>query len=720
MNRPTGSGALNQKITIVDREYVLNNVSGSKVFDDNSVTARRVWCNVKYIGTPSAGASEDREDLQRTGKVKIEAKMRYREDISHDDVVVFMGGLFDIYSIQERGRDEFTIIRAESRDDDTYRIAIADFQSENFYHDYPNGVEDPDADEPGDTRFLDGALVRYESDLSSPMYLEVTQIEDLNLPFDSGTFLLQLPMEWFNDYSKSGLVNGPMTRTAIPCYVNNPDYTLYDIWPDKRVYKTYEDINNVNSQFNKIDGIRIPEKVDNSVFLNILIDLNPNYRCSLPQPYSQIDVTTIPYSGLEQNANFNNLDDKMICTTYKRSYLNSVGYNIQNTSFKLAEYIPLIALRPYIGGDLDRTSLYNPNAFGSSRATVKIGMGRWLSNTFNPTFAGYLTINDVPVMKRGDVPWVDFRWGGIRRHYTAGSVKQYDSLNADFTRDFSTHQLVDQNLSSLDYWDVEVESGSQSGTSRVLLSLRYGNKMGALPYTVTETGGSVVSFYPINMHHANIINASDLTVRAQFVDHYSESDYVSTSPDGWDLRRAFDTSMDVDGYDFSLVPNVALEDLYIRIKNPRLVVSKLNLPDDYELFDDLVYEEVEYKIEGYEVDPFAGGFFSTAEAEYNHLNQVYVYDNIPSEVRDEKEATCVFKFDVEYRLKHFVEPESLFMFSTNDRTFVSPPDNDQYFSTMQVQEEDTTNEFVLHGGMEAQNLFPFTVTHQVKVRDANG
>jgi len=723
MNRPTGSGSLNQKISIVDRQSLLDDTNGSKVFNDDTVIAKKVWCNVKYIGTPSAGASEDREELQRTGKVKIEAKMRYREDIKHDDVVVFMGGLFDIYSIQERGRDEFIVIRAESRDDDTYQIAIADEQSEQFYLEYPYGVEDPAATEDGATRLLSGALIRYD-DTISPIYIETSEIDDASLPFNSSDFYIELPIEWFNDYTKSGLINGDLNDLAVPAYVDDNTATLHDIWPDESVYNTFNGINVLAQTGRKRGGIRIPMPNSSSgespCSISFDLKINPTYRCSLPIPYQLIDVSSIPYEGLNNSAYLSNLDDKMVCATYKKSYLNPIDYTGQETNPKLAYYTPVIAVRPYIGSNLYRTTYYNPSPFGSSTIDIQIGIGRFFSNTLDPQYLGYATINDVPVLKRGDVPWVDFRWGGIRRNYTAGSVKQYDSLNADFTRDFSTHQLVDDGLSVLDYWDVEIESGTVTGTSRVLLSLRYGNKMGALPYTVTESGGTTASFYPVNMHHINIADASNSTVRAQFYQHYTGSDYVATAPSGWDLRRAFDTTLYFDDYGFYRSPNVALEDLYIRIKNPRLIVNKLNLPDGYQDGDDLVYEEVEYKIDGYEIDPITGGFVSSSTAQNNHLNQFYVYDNIPGDVRDEKQATCVFKFDVEYRLKHFVEDDSLFMFSTNDRSFVSPPDSDQYFSTIQVQEEDTVNEFVLHGGMEAQNLFPFTVTHEVKVRDANG
>ena len=74
----------------------------------------------KYIGTPSAGASEERIQEQRTGKIKAEIRCRYFTGVKFEDVIYFEGGKFRIYSIQYEGRHEVLKIRAELRDDDTY------------------------------------------------------------------------------------------------------------------------------------------------------------------------------------------------------------------------------------------------------------------------------------------------------------------------------------------------------------------------------------------------------------------------------------------------------------------------------------------------------------------------------------------------------------------------------------------------------------------------
>jgi head-tail adaptor len=83
-----------------------------------------VWANVKFIGTPSAGASEEEINDQTTGKIKIEVTCRYfglgdqqSVQLRFDDVIEFEEGIFDIYSIHIIGRKELYKIRAEYRDD---------------------------------------------------------------------------------------------------------------------------------------------------------------------------------------------------------------------------------------------------------------------------------------------------------------------------------------------------------------------------------------------------------------------------------------------------------------------------------------------------------------------------------------------------------------------------------------------------------------------------
>lgn len=90
--------------------------SGSKL-SRFMYTKRNVWAKVDFFGTPSAGASEDMINDQKTGKVKIEIYVRFMTDIKFEDFVVFKNRFYEIYSIQMVGNREYLVLRAEWRDD---------------------------------------------------------------------------------------------------------------------------------------------------------------------------------------------------------------------------------------------------------------------------------------------------------------------------------------------------------------------------------------------------------------------------------------------------------------------------------------------------------------------------------------------------------------------------------------------------------------------------
>jgi len=697
MNRPTGSGSFNQKITIVDRQTMLDIENGSKTFDDSLVIAKRVWCNVKYIGTPSAGASEDRTEEQRTGKVKIEAKMRFRDDFYHDDVVVFMGGLFNIYSIQERGRDELTIIRAESRDDDTYRIGIADGYSEDFYLENPLGYIPTEEEELGDIN-TDLGLKPYGEN-EEFMYLEVDEFESPQLTFDGGNYFLELPIEWFYDYSKSGLINDKYRNTTIPAFIDGEEEEIpEEILPEDGVYETFGDINQSTDIYG---GIVFPFSNDLDLHTRFVIDINPSYKCGFPMIINPGDMS-IPNTEEENQAISGGWDDNWCFVKYNRSYFDAIG----STSGVIAYYNPVVALRPNI--DTTYSSFYNPSFFGLSNIECRINLRKYITST--ETKIKTLTFT-TKTARRVDMPCIDFRFGGITRYYQ-NSVNEYTTLNEDLSRDFNETQSVSEKISSIDYWDVTTDLNDDK--FKFSFALRYGNKMGGLPYTVQTTGVDQ-QFYPINIHHKFM----GPYVNMDYINQYYNDTSLQPQEDGWQLKRSLSevvTTLGIIDTDY-VMPNVALEDLHIRLKNPRVTVKKLNLPDDYVEGDDLVYEDVEYNISAYEVDPLKAGY-SSLQMELNHMNQVYVFDNIPSEVRDEKNATCIVTFDIEYDLRHHIHDEDPVAFITHDRENLITPTDDQYFEDYISIITDTDTEFTASGVMEKRNLFPFTVTHKIRIEDA--
>ena len=117
------AGLFNYRVNFMEPSYTVN-AYGDRVA---SLSAFRsdVWAAVKFIGSPSAGASEEELNNQTTGKVKIELKCRYfgndgvgnNRGPNYKDVIRFDGADWDIYDIHIIGRRELYMIRAEARDD---------------------------------------------------------------------------------------------------------------------------------------------------------------------------------------------------------------------------------------------------------------------------------------------------------------------------------------------------------------------------------------------------------------------------------------------------------------------------------------------------------------------------------------------------------------------------------------------------------------------------
>ena len=94
---------------VVDSTYGTSSVSSELYLS--------TYCHVKYIGTPSAGASEEFINDQKTGKVKVQVTLRFATGVDFTDSFSMEGAYFNIYSIHIIGRREFLVIRGESRDD---------------------------------------------------------------------------------------------------------------------------------------------------------------------------------------------------------------------------------------------------------------------------------------------------------------------------------------------------------------------------------------------------------------------------------------------------------------------------------------------------------------------------------------------------------------------------------------------------------------------------
>jgi hypothetical protein len=110
------NGELKEKVTFYRVAIVVNTATGEKE-SSSSILAGSRAAKIRYIGTPSAGASEDFNDDQVTGKAKIEIECRHFTGLRFEDFVVWQGMTFQVYSIQKFERDRFYRVRAEMRDD---------------------------------------------------------------------------------------------------------------------------------------------------------------------------------------------------------------------------------------------------------------------------------------------------------------------------------------------------------------------------------------------------------------------------------------------------------------------------------------------------------------------------------------------------------------------------------------------------------------------------
>ena len=111
-------GKLQHKVSFYRDATVIDQATGEQTNQVQTIKENR-WGSVKYIGSPSAGSSEEELNDQRTGKIKIEVVCRFFSGLRFEDWIQFEGGRFRIYSIQTLGRNEGYSLRAELRDDDT-------------------------------------------------------------------------------------------------------------------------------------------------------------------------------------------------------------------------------------------------------------------------------------------------------------------------------------------------------------------------------------------------------------------------------------------------------------------------------------------------------------------------------------------------------------------------------------------------------------------------
>lgn len=712
MRKPTGSGSLNQKITIVDRDYLIDEISGSKEFDDSLIKAKNVWCEVKYIGTPSAGASEDRTDDQRTGKVKIEAKMRFRDDIEHTDVIIYMGGVFDIYSIQERGRNEFIVIRGESRDDDTYRIAISDAQSEQFY--LENSLGYLDLSEIYDEPVYMNDREAFVELSGNPSHLTLLLSEPTSFDYRPSEmqYQLEIPIEWFNEHSKSGKKNDPQRRHVFPA---SSDVDLdNDLYLDPPEYVVYESTGVINELPDTEWGFIFPNRGfgmgGRTHYYEISIN-DESYKTDIPFEFGALGQVKLPSYANEGTSFANEIDMKMMRQYYKPTY-----YTASEDSDNVSYYSVGVALNPF--ASVDSETSINLSHFGRATALLLARSGTRIDGTYTVDVLN----KKIPIKREYSLPFIDLSYANIIRYYE-GDLSVYDSLTEGFTPDFDNPTAGTTSYSFMDYWDVQM----QNDNTKLVIAHRYSS----LGFGLGVSFGTSSTAYPLNIHHPSVVYRTDQTLaRADFYTHYGYT--LGITPDGFDFRPAQDILAKIDdSADVFYYPNVAIEEMDMRVKNVVLKIDKLAFPPDedpadYDIEENgIPYEEVSRSVSAYELD--ASAEVSSVILSQNHNNHYYAFDLSQIDVVNEKQSSCIVEFDVEYDIKEDVDPEQLVLLASNDsniHSIVLEEDDESYdFDQTTYAYDWYYNETLLPikiRAMKYSQIFPYTVRHKLRIPLNNG
>ena len=684
MRKPRGAGKFNQKITLVDRTTFedLNTLSysGEKVTEDSLIEAN-VWCSVKFIGTPSAGASEDNTDDQRTGKSKIEVELRYREDVSHEDYIIYMGGVFEIYSIQESGRDDTILLRGEARDDDGFTIAVADEYTEEFYLANPSGNLEEDSEVPN-------ALINQFKFIGDGKPNEIVIKYRFDGPMSEMPYRLILPIDWFNNRAKSGRGVQPNYDDRAKPWQIAGELEVTD--PTEYIDYFSDGVGNTNGAFYFFDQEYPPQHV-----VEVSADtLHEDYKVTIPSnfmSYSNINNRiSFPYT-------FNDPTISQNLSTSKEMFrvqpvLAYPKITDPEAEPELESYVPSVAVQPTIVGpeDANRYMIsFTPHYFGGTKASIYIRAhlvrGYFIGDQQNFSTAKFVfEQTDVTLKREGAYPFFDLSRPNALL-YPKQAIESY-GVTEDGIPDFDNPIADEEGTYTCysDYWRVKVYNGSEEGTSKLEVNMRY-DKMGfatnsvpGFAYyvdTVTTFEGNTLEVYPVNMYTRSLaLDAyiTNTTYAAAWMDNQR------TAPEGFEERKPnfpyFMGTVDfsgppnaLGGEDYDLFPepvhdqfpNIATEDMIIRPKNFRVVVRRLDLPEDWVYGDELVYKEIEIPLD------------MNMEVDQNpmFLNHRYVFDNIPTYLHDDDKAIFKLKFDVEYDFDNRIQDEELVFFHTNEQVY---------------------------------------------------
>lgn len=402
-------GSMKNKISFY-RESLTVGSSGEKV-KTLSLIKRDVGAEFKYIGTPSAGASEEQIQEQRTGKIKAEIRCRYFPGVKFEDVIYFEGGKFRIYSIQYEGRHEVLKIRAELRDDDTYFGMPDDYQllpSSHQYHvrtsaDFKVVENTPFPKETGNSRLFELPVGGLEIQVGDGIDLGTYPEGNVSLSIVSDRDQFPYKIDSGSD-PEPQLIDGKVYGYTVP---------WYDMYPDNS--NPYARI--------EVDGVIIAEKNDtNQILIGAETELDPIWKTA--EEEKKYLVTTKDFEGVSDP--FYNLKygDNPGFLYYRMTPVDSNSSYLSTINAKDAENSPIkvtggsLFVEYSLPINLHNLSIDFPSV--SSRVFRQDGMisGLMSIDTQDPL----TTINATELPKNGNVRVLD-----VQDNYTL-SVQTINSV----------------------------------------------------------------------------------------------------------------------------------------------------------------------------------------------------------------------------------------------------------------------------------------------------
>ena len=264
------------------------------------------------------------------------------------------------------------------------------------------------------------------------------------------------------------------------------------------------------------------------------------------------------------------------------------------------------------------------------------------------------------------MPFVDLSPANIIRGLEV-QLKSFP-LTEEGVHDFQNSGTTTGHTIHSDYWRVKVEEGSEVATSKITVELRYDKFEALTPETVLGIGSSI-GIMPINIYHRNLYGVNLVDYLGPSIYYYENpelnihpSAFVESTPE---KRNHYDRKVPEIEQESLLEQraNIALEDLRMTLKNFKLKLKRVVIPEEWEFGEEVSYEYIEVDLSRYLVEnqqSISDPFFQN-----QCMGHRYVFDNIEEYVHDDDSSAFTIEFDVEYDIDKMMDDE-LVVFRSND------------------------------------------------------